>query len=68
MESRNLSNRINLPFEGIVTFAGQESCEDWNRLDGADIAVQGVPIDTAASNRAGASYGAIRIPVSFIHG
>ena len=44
MATRNLANRMDLPFVGLVTFAGQPACEDWDKLDGADVAVLGVPI------------------------
>lgn len=69
MATRNLANRMDLPFVGLVTFAGQPACEDWDKLDGADVAVLGVPIDTAASNRAGARYGPRSIrEASMFHG
>lgn len=54
---RNTPDRMNLPFVGLVTFAGQPAQQDWNQLDGADVAILGVPIDTAASYRAGTRFG-----------
>jgi agmatinase len=67
--SRNLPDRMDLPFVGLVTFAGQPACEDWDRLDGADVAVLGIPIDTASSYRVGTRFGprAIR-EASMFHG
>ncbi|MFC7398057.1 agmatinase [Chelatococcus sp. GCM10030263] len=67
--SRNTPDRMDLPFVGLVTFGGQPACEDWDRLDGADVAVLGVPIDTASSYRVGTRFGprAIR-EVSMFHG
>lgn len=54
---RNTPDRLNLPFVGLVTFAGQSAQQDWNKLDGADVAILGMPIDMAASYRAGARFG-----------
>ena len=51
--SRNSPDRMDLPFVGLATFAGQPACPDWDKLDGADVAVLGVPIDTASSYRVG---------------
>jgi agmatinase len=67
--SRNMPVRMDLPFVGLATFAGQPACTDWDRLDGADVAVLGVPIDTASSYRVGTRFGprAIR-EVSMFHG
>jgi agmatinase len=67
--SRNTPNRMDLPFVGLTTFARQPSCPDWNALDGADVAILGVPIDTASSYRVGARFGprAIR-EASMFHG
>ncbi|MGZ3321208.1 MAG: agmatinase [Xanthobacteraceae bacterium] len=67
--SRNTPNRMDLPFVGLTTFARQPSCPDWNALDGADVAVVGVPIDTASSYRVGTRFGprAIR-EASMFHG
>ncbi len=67
--SRNTPNRMDLPFVGLTTFARQPSCPDWNALDGADVAVLGVPIDTASSYRVGTRFGprAIR-EASMFHG
>jgi agmatinase len=67
--SRNTPDRMDLPFVGLVTFGGQPACEDWDKLDGADVAVLGVPIDTASSYRVGTRFGprAIR-EVSMFHG
>jgi agmatinase len=68
-KSRNMPDRMNLPFVGLATFAGQPACTDWDRLDGADVAVLGIPIDTASSYRVGTRFGprAIR-EVSMFHG
>lgn len=55
--SRNMPERMDLPFVGLVTFAGQPACTDWDKLDGADVAVLGVPIDTASSYRVGTRFG-----------
>jgi agmatinase len=67
--SRNMPVRMNLPFVGLATFAGQPACPDWDQLDGADVAVLGIPIDTASSYRVGTRFGprAIR-EVSMFHG
>lgn len=67
--SRNMPERMDLPFVGLATFAGQPACTDWDRLDGADVAVLGVPIDTASSYRVGTRFGprAIR-EMSMFHG
>jgi agmatinase len=66
---RNMPERMDLPFVGLVTFAGQPACTDWNKLDGADVAILGVPIDIASSYRVGTRFGprAIR-EVSMFHG
>nr|WP_236961054.1 arginase family protein [Methylobacterium durans] len=48
---------MDLPFVGLTTFARQPACTDWDLLDGADVAVLGVPIDTASSYRVGARFG-----------
>src|SRR5258708_36562121 len=67
--SRSIPDRMDLPFVGLATFAGQPACPDWDRLDGADVAVLGVPIATASSHRVGTRFGprAIR-EVSMFHG
>jgi len=67
--SRNTPNRMDLPFVGLTTFAHQPACEDWDKLDGADVAVLGIPIDTASSYRVGTRFGprAIR-EASMFHG
>jgi agmatinase len=67
--SRNMPERMDLPFVGLATFAGQPACTDWDRLDGADVAILGVPIDTASSYRVGTRFGprAIR-EMSMFHG
>jgi agmatinase len=44
--SRNAPDWMDLPFVGLATFARQPACPDWDKLDGADVAVIGVPIDT----------------------
>jgi agmatinase len=54
---RNTPDRMDLPFVGLTTFARQPACEDWNKLDGADVAVLGIPIDTASSYRVGTRFG-----------
>jgi agmatinase len=67
--SRNMSNRMDLPFVGLATFAGQPACTDWDKLDGADVAVLGIPIDTASSYRVGTRFGPRSIrEVSMFHG
>lgn len=68
-KTRNMAERMNLPFVGLSTFAGQPACTDWDKLDGADVAVLGIPIDTASSYRVGTRFGprAIR-EVSMFHG
>ena len=68
-KSRNMPERMNLPFVGLATFAGQPACIDWDRLDGTDVAVLGIPIDTASSYRVGTRFGprAIR-EASMFHG
>ncbi|MBP0018676.1 MAG: agmatinase [Cyanobacteria bacterium SBLK] len=68
-DSRNAHERMNLPFVGLVTFAGQPACDNWKQLDSADVAILGIPIDTAASYRAGMRFGprAIR-EASMFHG
>ena len=60
---------MDLPFVGLVTFAQQPACTDWDKLDGADVAILGVPIDTASSYRVGTRFGprAIR-ELSMFHG
>src|ERR1700743_1503904 len=67
--SRNMAERMDLPFVGVATFAGQPPCTDWDKLDGADVAVLGIPIDTASSYRVGTRFGprAIR-EMSMFHG
>lgn len=68
-KSRNMPQRMNLPFVGLATFAGQPACTDWDKLDGADVTVLGIPIDTASSYRVGTRFGprAIR-EASMFHG
>jgi agmatinase len=67
--SRNTPDRMDLPFVGLVTFARQPARENWDKLDGADVAVLGIPIDTASSYRVGTRFGprAIR-EASMFHG
>ncbi len=67
--SRNMSERMDLPFVGLATFAGQPACTNWDKLDGADVAILGIPIDTASSYRVGTRFGprAIR-EMSMFHG
>jgi agmatinase len=55
--SRNTPDRMDMPFVGHVTFARQPACADWDKLDGADVAVLGIPIDTASSFRSGSRFG-----------
>jgi agmatinase len=55
--SRNTPDRMDLPFVGLTTFARQPACPDWDRLDGADVAILGIPIDTASSYRVGTRFG-----------
>jgi agmatinase len=68
-KTRNMPERMDLPFVGLPTFGGQPACTDWDKLDGADVAVLGVPIDTASSYRVGTRFGprAIR-EMSMFHG
>jgi agmatinase len=67
--SRNIPVRMDLPFVGLATFAGQPACTDWDQLDGADVAVLGIPIDTASSYRVGTRFGPRSIrEVSMFHG
>jgi len=65
----NTANRMDLPFVGLATFARQPACPDRDRLDGADVAVLGVPIAAAPRHRVGTRFGprAIR-EVSMFHG
>jgi agmatinase len=37
--SRNMPERMDLPFVGLATFAGQPACTDWGKLDGVDVAI-----------------------------
>lgn len=55
--TRNTPDRMDMPFVGHVTFARQPACADWDQLDGADVAVLGIPIDTASSFRSGSRFG-----------
>jgi agmatinase len=67
--SRNMRTRMDLPFVGLATFAGQPACTDWDKLDGEDVAVLGIPIDTASSYRVGTRFGPRSIrEVSMFHG
>jgi agmatinase len=67
--NRNTPDRMDLPFVGLTTFARQPACQDWNMLDGADVAILGIPIDSASSYRVGTRFGprAIR-EASMFHG
>lgn len=56
-KSRNTPDRMDLPFVGLTTFARQPACEDWDRLDGADVAILGIPIDATSSYRVGTRFG-----------
>src|SRR5882757_7152254 len=66
---RNTADRMDLPFVGLATFARQPSFPDWDKLNGADVALLGIPFDTASSYRVGRRFGprAIR-EVSMFHG
>src|ERR1700750_1354670 len=66
---RNTPDRMDLPFVGLTTFARQPVCAHWNKLAGADVAILGIPIDTASSYRVGTRFGprAIR-EASMFHG
>jgi hypothetical protein len=67
--SRNMSERMDLPFVGLATFAGQPACTNWDKLDGADVAILGIPIDTASSYRVGTRFGPRTIrETSMFHG
>jgi len=67
--SRNTPDRMDWPFVGLATFERQPACPNWDRLDGADVAVLGVPIDTASSYRVGTRFGSRAIrEVSMFHG
>src|ERR1700751_5566321 len=67
--SRNMPVRMDLPFVGLATFAGQPACTDWDKLDGADVAVLGITIDTASSYRVGTRFVPRPIrDVSMFHG
>jgi agmatinase len=55
--SRNTPDRTDLPFVGLTTFARQPACPDWDKPDGADVAILGIPIDTASSYRVGTRFG-----------
>ena len=57
LPTRNTPDRMDMPFVGHVTFARQPACADWDKLDGADVAVLGIPIDTASSFRSGSRFG-----------
>jgi hypothetical protein len=37
--TRNTPDRMDLPFVGLTTFVRQPACPDWDRLDGAGVAV-----------------------------
>ncbi len=66
---RNTADRMDLPFVGLATFNRQPACPDWDKLNGADVALLGIPVDTASSYRVGTRFGprAIR-EVSMFHG
>jgi arginase family enzyme len=49
-----------MPFVGLATFVRQPACPDWDRLDGTDVAVLGIPIDTASSYRVGTRFAPMR--------
>src|ERR1700759_4951198 len=64
-----MPERMALPFVGLSPFAGQPACTDWDKLDGADVAILGIPIDTASSYRVGTRFGPRSIrEVSMFHG
>ena len=67
--NRNTPDRMDLPFVGLTTFAREPACPDWNKLDGADVAILGVQIDTASSYSVGTRFGPRSIrEVSMFHG
>jgi arginase family enzyme len=49
-----------MPFVDLTTFVRQPACPDWGRLDGTDVAVLGIPINTASSYRVGARFAPMR--------
>jgi agmatinase len=51
-----MSDRLNLPFTGIATFAKVPYCDDLASLD-ADVAVLGAPYDMGAQYRSGTRLG-----------
>jgi agmatinase len=55
--SRNTPDRRDVPYVGLATFARQPACPDWDKLDGADVALLGIPVDTASSYRVGTRFG-----------
>ncbi len=67
--SGNTPDRMDLPFVGLAPFARQPACPDWDKLNGTDVALLGIPFDTASSYRVGTRFGprAIR-EVSMFHG
>jgi len=51
--NRNTADRMDLPFVGLATFARQPACPDWDKLNGADVALLGMPADAPTDrNRA----------------
>src|ERR1700745_123783 len=67
--SRKMPGRMELPFVRLSPSGGPPACTDWDKLDGAAVAILGVPIDTASSYRVGTRFGprAIR-EMSMFHG
>ena len=55
--SRHTADRMDLPFVGLATFAHQPAGLDWDKLNGADVALLGIPFDTASSYRVGTRFG-----------
>jgi arginase family enzyme len=49
-----------MPFVDLTTFVRQPACPDWGRLDGTDVAVLGILINTALSYRVGTRFGPMR--------
>ena len=58
--SRNTADRMDVPFVGLAAFAHQPACPDWDKLNRADVAVLGIPIDTASSYRVGTRFAPMR--------
>jgi agmatinase len=63
--SRDTADRMDLPFVGLATFAHQPACPDWDKLNGADVALLGIPFETASSYRVGRRFGPAGNPRGF---